>query len=201
MRLTAVTNRLKKETTIQSISVTRPPLLSEETLAKEIFAKESLPSPSSFSSQSQHQVQVTLERGESRWLIAIYLWYLTTTISGMRDVHIVDELIPTKRVRVCCSRSSNFRSSGKNLRRKNLFGFGSWRWICGFGSWRWCLEHMWQRRKMVPSLFYRKANQINFLIKRSQLHKLLFFWQYFAFQLKAALRVWFSWFKTFVLIF
>ena len=70
MRLTAVTNRLKKETTIQSISVTRPPLLSEETLAKEIFAKESLPSPSSFSSQSQHQVQVTLERGESRWLIA-----------------------------------------------------------------------------------------------------------------------------------
>ena len=108
MRLTAVTNRLKKETTIQSISVTRPPLLSEETLAKEIFAKESLPSPSSFSSQSQHQVQVTLQRGESRWLIVIYLWYLTTTISGMRDGHIVDELIPTKRVRVCCSRSSNF---------------------------------------------------------------------------------------------
>ena len=201
MRLTAVTNRLKKETTIQSISVTRPPLLSEETLAKEIFAKESLPSPSSFSSQSQHQVQVTLERGESRWLIAIYLWYLTTTISGMRDGHIVDELIPTKRVRVCCSRSSNFHGSGKNLNKKPL-----WIWKLEVDLWIWKLEvmsrtYVTKEENGSESLLQKKANQINFLIKRSQLHKLLFFWQYLAFQLKATPWVWFSWFKTFVLKF
>ena len=86
-------SRLKKETTLQSLSVTghldetlNPPhgIIGQghtKTLSvmggHSLPSEETLPSPSSSSSQIQHRAQVTLERANSRWLFFQWVFFNT----------------------------------------------------------------------------------------------------------------------------